>query len=89
MRLEASKRMTDKKREPWHLDKRVPVALILTLMFQTFGAIWWAATMSERMNSLEREVQSREGQDRRLTRLETTVENIEKIAQRIADKIDN
>lgn len=28
--------------EPWHLDKRIPVALILTLLGQMAVAIWWA-----------------------------------------------
>ena len=27
----------------WHLDKRVPVAIIATLIMQTFGIVWWAA----------------------------------------------
>ncbi len=31
---------------PWHLDKRVPVVLILTIALQTGGAIWWAATIA-------------------------------------------
>lgn len=32
--------------EHWHLDKRVPLALIFTLMVQTGAGVWWAATMS-------------------------------------------
>jgi predicted hotdog family 3-hydroxylacyl-ACP dehydratase len=31
--------------EAWHLDKRVPLALILTLAAQTLGVGWWAATL--------------------------------------------
>lgn len=30
----------------FHIDKRVPVALLLTLMVQTGGVIWWAASIS-------------------------------------------
>lgn len=33
-------------REPWHLDRRVPVALILVIIGQTAGAVWWASTIS-------------------------------------------
>lgn len=40
--------------EQWHLDKRVPLALIVTIAVQTAGAIWWAASMSERMDQIER-----------------------------------
>jgi peptidoglycan hydrolase CwlO-like protein len=35
--------------EQWHLDKRVPIALIVTLCLQTSAAIWWAASINERM----------------------------------------
>lgn len=31
---------------PWHLDKRVPLALIATLIVQTIGIGWWAATIT-------------------------------------------
>lgn len=31
---------------PWHLDKRVPIALIMALLVQTSGAVWWAASIS-------------------------------------------
>lgn len=44
--------MTD--REQWHLDKRVPIALIFAIMVQSASAIWWAAGISERMAQIER-----------------------------------
>jgi hypothetical protein len=31
--------------EAWHLDKRVPIALIVTLVLQTGGMVWWAASL--------------------------------------------
>lgn len=42
--------MTD---EPWHLDKRVPVALIVTIAMQTMLAIWWAAGLSSDVAALQ------------------------------------
>lgn len=38
-------------RGPWHLDRRVPIAMIMTIAAQTVGAIWWAATMNSAVNS--------------------------------------
>lgn len=32
--------------EPWHLDRRIPIALILAIIGQTAGAVWWASTIS-------------------------------------------
>jgi hypothetical protein len=40
--------------ENWHLDKRVPIALILTIAMQTSAAIWWASSVSERIGQVER-----------------------------------
>lgn len=38
--------------EPWHLDKRVPVAIIFALLIQTAGAVWWASAMSSSVAAL-------------------------------------
>lgn len=35
----------------WHLDKRVPIALIFALAIQSAGAIWWASSISERVTN--------------------------------------
>ena len=49
--------------EQWHLDKRVPIALILAILIQSGSAIWWASTMSERMNQVERRLDSGNGRN--------------------------
>lgn len=40
----------------WHLDKRVPLALIATIAIQTGGGIWWASGVDTRVGTLERDV---------------------------------
>jgi Tfp pilus assembly protein PilO len=52
--------------EPWHLDKRVPVALILALCVQTGTAIWWAAGLSADVAVMQAR------QDRQETAIEAT-----------------
>ncbi len=66
----------------WHLDKRVPVALIFAMCIQTAGIVWWGATTSERLSNLERRVESTSPQADRLTRVEVKLDNI---ADAIAD----
>ena len=39
----------------WHLDKKVPIAVIVTILLQTGAIIWWAAGASERLTALERQ----------------------------------
>ena len=44
--------------EPWHLDKRVPLALILTIVLQTAGVVWWAAGIAAQVTHHERQLQT-------------------------------
>lgn len=60
----------------WHLDKRVPVALIFAMCVQTAGIVWWGATTSERLSNLERRVEATSPQADRLTRVEVKLDNI-------------
>lgn len=61
----------------WHLDKKVPLALILTIVIQTVGIVWWAATTSERVTTLERRVDATAPQGDRLTRVEVKIEAVQ------------
>ncbi len=59
----------------WHLDKKVPLALIVTILVQTGGIVWWGATTSERLNAVEKRVEMTAPQGDRLTRVEVKVDN--------------
>lgn len=37
----------------WHLDKKVPIAFIFTLLLQTSFAVWWASSVNQRMIYIE------------------------------------
>lgn len=83
----------------WSLDKRVPIAVVLAIVGQTFGAIWWASSVTSRIEILERarlELMSGANEkERRIQVLERAVdvmqnrtENIEKTTERIEKKLD-
>lgn len=38
--------------ESWHLDKKVPVALIITLLIQAAFGIWWASRLSFQVSDI-------------------------------------
>ena len=40
-------------RRQWHLDRRVPVSIILALLLQTTGIVVWATRIDSRVNTLE------------------------------------
>ncbi len=39
--------------EPWHLDRKVPIALIATILAQTVAIVWWASGIHHRVASVE------------------------------------
>lgn len=63
--------------EAWHLDKRVPIALILSLAVQTVGIVWWAASLSGRV----------EDHSRRIVTLEATDQRMANDAQKVAETL--
>ena len=63
--------------EHWHLDKKVPLALILTLLVQTGGIFAWAASTSERLAQVERRVEASSPNGDRLTRVEVKLETVQ------------
>jgi hypothetical protein len=57
----------------WHLDKRVPVALIFTIFIQTSAIVWWAAGINARVEQLERQYLLTAPHAERIIRLEENV----------------
>lgn len=39
--------------DDWHLDKKVPIAIILTLIIQTAGLVWFVAKLDSRVTLVE------------------------------------
>jgi len=39
------------EREHWHLDKRVPISLIVTIMVQTAAFMWFLSSLSHRVEA--------------------------------------
>lgn len=83
----------------WSLDKRVPVALILTMGLQLGGIVWWARGVTSvqeqaaqhngeqdrRINAIEG-AKERERVGERLSVLETEMRNATTVLQRIDER---
>lgn len=69
----------------WHWDRKVPIALIVTLVLtfagQSATALWWASKMDTRVEALERQTMTAAPtsaeQGTRLTRVETRLEAVQ------------
>lgn len=72
----------------WHLDKKVPLAMIVAFFIQSITFIWigatWKQSIDSRIDILERADVERKPQESRLIRLEERIINI----SALLDKID-
>jgi hypothetical protein len=86
--------------EPWNLDKRVNIAIVLALMTQTAGAVWWASMMSASVTQLReadlRHEQTMErqrldgiGQEGRLRLLEQSATRVDERLGSMDEQLDN
>jgi hypothetical protein len=60
--------MTNKN--TWLLDRRVPLAVIVTLLLQLGGALIWSAKLDARVDNLEQETINSSGLNEKFARLE-------------------
>lgn len=72
----------------WHLDKRVPIALIFTIVMQSMAAVWWASAMQSRLESLEAMLSAQSTTEGRLVRLEQITTMQTRTMERIEVKLD-
>ena len=68
--------MSEAEDRQWHLDKKVPLALIMTIIGPTVVAAWGASNLWTRVGQLERQMQIAAPQFERIIRLEAKVDGI-------------
>lgn len=79
-------------REQWHLDKKVPLAIIVAIVVQTltFVAVGasWQANVENRLGALEKQSDERKGQGDRLIVVEEQLRYIKESLSRIETKLE-
>ncbi len=68
--------MSDHDDGAWHLDKKVPLALLFAIAVQSGVFIAWGSSLNERVAQLERSAVAAAPQSDRLVRVETKLEAI-------------
>ena len=80
--------MNDTTDMAWHLDKRVPLALILAISLQSAGMIWWAAQLDGRVRHLEVASSAASDINARLIRVEVQLANQTETLDRIDRRVE-
>lgn len=77
----------------WHWDRKVPIALILTLIVtfagQSVTALWWASKIDSRVDQLEKENIAAAPNNDRLTRVEVKLESVQAGISELKDILRN
>lgn len=76
--------------ENWHLDKRVPIALIATMLIQFAGIVMYVSTINSRTVENERRISVLESQKigERLAAVESQMVDAKALLFRVEQKID-
>ena len=69
-----ARKATPEAERHWHLDRKVPLALIFAILVQTATAFWWASGINAAMTSAQRDIAELRTNPDRITRLETKLE---------------
>jgi len=85
-------RMGEHEDHQWHLDKKVPVGIIMAIILQTLGFVAigsaWRADVDSRLSQLERNDVDRKPQEARLIRLEEKLLGIANSLARIETRLE-
>lgn len=76
--------MPNDRDNAWHLDKRVPIALILAIFMQAAVTIWWAAGLSGDVRDMQRRVIVLEASDKDQTEI---IRQVRELLARIDERM--
>lgn len=72
----------------WTLDRRVPVALILSIVLQSAGLFMWVGALTSRVSELETKAVRAIDAGDRVIGLEAEMREVRRVLQRIEAKLD-
>ena len=90
----------DPASETWHFDKRIPIALIFTMLIQFAGGIWWLSSVQFRVEQHEKAIEDleitlsssvtdRNSLENRITRIEEKLSSQTDILREIKTLLSN
>lgn len=79
---------TDRRGEHWTVDRRIPLALVAAIAIQTAGAVWWAASIDQRLASVEIATSASVTLADRVTRVEVDFTSSKTEVSRRLDRIE-
>lgn len=73
----------------WRVDKRIPIALLLTLFIQIASGIIWATQLNARVDNLEHGASASAGFAEKLARIDERLQNLKQDMEFIKREVSN
>lgn len=82
--------MSTERPDLWHIEKKIPVAIVFSMLVQGAGLIWWANGITKDNQEYARRIAQLEAQraEQRLTVLESQMIDSRGSLSRIEGKLD-
>ena len=68
----------ERRSKPWHEDGRTVITVIVALLLQAGGIIWWASGIEHRMSAVESERPANHIMVERVVRMETLLTSVDR-----------
>mgnify|MGYP003393110097 FL=1 len=73
----------------WRFDRRIPIALLLTLFIQIVSGIVWATQLNARVDNLENEAGASAGFGEKLARIDERLQSLKQDMEFIKREVGN
>lgn len=73
----------------WRIDKRIPIALLITLFLQIAMAIIWATQLNARVDSLEEKAVYSSDFGEKLARIDERLQSVKQYMEDIKHELEN
>ena len=72
----------------WRIDKRIPIALLMTLILQIFAGLIWATQLNARVGTLENQAISTSNFGEKLARIDERLQGMKQYMEDIKHQIE-
>jgi hypothetical protein len=69
--------MMEQDRRHWHIGREIPLAVIFAILVQTVGIVWWASSLSGRVDQLEKNNSASAWQAEKIIRIDEKLNTVQ------------
>ncbi len=73
----------------WKIDRRIPLAMIMTVLMQMAGGLIWATQLNARVRQVEQQAGANITLSERFARLEERLENVKRNTEIMKGQLDH